>query len=136
MRDDEDAVDKVNEILKRNNTSLETVRETAQVQRAKELVQGYGRREPDAVRLVDKLLSSKGSSMDALLASAPPDMLDDIARIERLAAIAESRRNNSLREVERRRAVSGQALRSSVQEIEDAEFEEVIKTPTKRKDAA
>jgi hypothetical protein len=51
-------------------------------------VQGYGRRELDAVRLVDKLLNSKGSSMDALLASALPDMLDDIERIERICSVA------------------------------------------------
>jgi hypothetical protein len=39
-----------------------------------------------------------------------------------LTAIAETRRNAALREIDRRRAVLGETLRRSVQEIEDADF--------------
>jgi hypothetical protein len=41
-----------------------------------------------------------------------------------------------LAEIERRRAVLGAALRRSVQEIEDAEFNEIEQKPAKGKNAA
>jgi hypothetical protein len=41
-----------------------------------------------------------------------------------------------LREIDRRRAVLGETLRRSVQEIEDAEFKVVETTPNKGKNAA
>jgi hypothetical protein len=47
-----------------------------------------------------------------------------------------SRRNASLREIDRRRAVLGQTLRRSVQEIENGEFKVIDTTPAKGKDAA
>jgi len=48
---------------------------------------------------------------------------DYIERIDRLTTIAENRRSSALQEIERRRAVLGESLRRSVQEIEDGEFE-------------
>jgi hypothetical protein len=54
----------------------------------------------------------------------------------RLTTIAESRRNASLREIDRRRAVLGERLRRSVQEIEDREFKVIETTPGTRKNAA
>ena len=65
-----------------------------------------------------------------------PEELDYIERIDRLTAIAESRRNASLREIDRRRAVLGETLRQSVQEIEDAEFKVIETTPAKGENAA
>ena len=59
-----------------------------------------------------------------------------IERIDHLITIAENRRNASLREIDRRRAVLGESLRRSVQEIEDAEFEVIETTPAKGKNAA
>ena len=56
--------------------------------------------------------------------------------MDRLSAIAENRRNASLREIERRRAALGGALRRGVQEIEDGEFEVIETTPAKGKNAA
>jgi hypothetical protein len=104
-------------------------------------VQEYARREPDAVTLVQELLTAAGVSMDALTAGALAgryaETLDYIERIDRLTTIAENRRNASLREIDRRRAVLGETLRRSLQEVEDAEFEEVIETtPAKGKTAA
>ena len=101
--------------------------------KAKELVQEYVRREPDAVTLVNELLTEASTSMDALMADALAEELDHIERIDRLTTIAESRRNASLREIDRRRAVLGATLRRSVQEIEDAEFEVIETTPAKEK---
>jgi hypothetical protein len=99
-------------------------------------VQDYVRREPDAVNLVDELLTNAGASMDGLMADALAEKLDDIERIDRLISIAESRRNAGLHEIERRRAVLGETLRRSVQEIEDAEFEVIETTPAQGKNVA
>jgi hypothetical protein len=85
-------------------------------------VQEYVRREPDAVTLVQELLADANVSMDKLMADALAENLDDIERIDRLTTIAESRRNDSLREIERRRAVFGETLRRSVQAVEDGEL--------------
>ena len=56
------------------------------------------------------------------MANALREKIDDIERIDRLTAIAESRRNAALREIGRRRAVLGETLRRSVREIEDDDF--------------
>lgn len=47
-----------------------------------------------------------------------------IERVDRLITIAEARRNDSLHEIDRRRAALGERLRRRVREIEDAEFHE------------
>ena len=62
--------------------------------------------------------------------------LDNIERIDRLISIAESRRNTSLREIDRRRAVLGETLRRTVKEVEEVEFQVIETTPTKGKTAA
>ena len=92
-------------------------------------MQRYARREADAVTLVHKLLTGAGVSMDNFMAHALAEKLDDIERIDRLITIAESRRNASLHEIERRRAVLGEPLRRSLQEIENGEFEVIDPTP-------
>jgi len=48
--------------------------------------------------------------------------IDVIERIDRLATVAESRRNAALREIDRRRPVLGEALGRSVQHIEGDDF--------------
>ena len=110
---------------------MDDVLDGARARKAKELVQEYVRREPDAVTLIDQLLTGAGKSMDGLTADALAEHLDDIERIDRLTTIAESRRNVSLHEIDRRRAVLGETLRRSVQEIEDGEFEVIETTPAK-----
>jgi hypothetical protein len=90
------------------------------------------RREPGAVTLIHELLTGAGVSMDAFMAPALRQKLDDIERTDRLTIFAESRRNASLHEIDRRRAVLGETLRRSAQEIEDGEFE-VIGDASQRK---
>ena len=70
------------------------------------------------------------------MADALAEKLVDIERIDRLTTIAESRRNASLHEIERRRAVLGETLRRSVQEIEGAEFKVIETAPAQGKSAA
>ena len=135
-RNEPDADDKVDELLAGISLDMDDILDGARARKAKELVQEYVRREPNAVTLVDELLTDAGVSMDALMAKALADKLDDIERIDRLATIAESRRNASLREIDRRRAVLGETLRRSVHEIEDGEFEVIEPTPAKGKNAA
>ena len=114
---------------------MDAVLRDARAHKAKELVQGYVRREPKAETLVNELLTSAGTSIDALMADALVENLNSVERIDRLTTIAESRRNASLREFDRRRSTLGGALRQSVKEVEDAEFE-VIEMPKKGKNAA
>jgi hypothetical protein len=130
------AIAKVTKILAGIRLDMDEVLNDAKGRKAKELVQEYMRREPNAVKLVDELLTDAGVSMDALMADANAEKLDDAERIDRLTTIAESRRNASLHEIERRRAVFGETLRRSVQEIEDGEFEVIETTPAQGKNVA
>ena len=135
-RNEADAVDKVKKILAGIGLNMNQVLDDAKRRKPKELVQEYVRREPDAVTQVHELLTDAGVSMDGLMADALAEKLDDIERIDRLISIAESRRNASLHEIERRRAVLGETLRRSVQEIEDGEFEVIETTPAQGKNVA
>jgi hypothetical protein len=137
-RNEPNAADKVNELLAgmRLDMDMDDILASARARKAKELVQDYVRREPDAVTLIHQLLTGAGESMDGLTADALAEHLDYIERIDRLTSVAESRRNASLHEIDRRRAVLGETLRRSVQEIEDGEFEEIESTPAQGKNAA
>jgi hypothetical protein len=133
---DSDADDKLYKLLYSIGLNADTVLDEARADKAKELVQDYVGREPNAVTLVDELLTNAGVSMDRLMADVLAEKLDDIERIDRLTSIAESRRNASLREIERRRAVLGETLRRSVQEIEDGEYEVIETTPAQGENVA
>jgi hypothetical protein len=94
------------------------------------------RREPGAIKQVDKLLAASGKTMHDIMAEGLIESIDEVERIDRLITIAENRRNVSLREIDRRRAALGDALRRGVQEAEDAEFEVIETSSAKRKDVA
>jgi hypothetical protein len=131
---DSDANNKLNNLLRGIGLDTDTVLDEARADKAKELVQDYLRREPNAVSLVDELLSNAGMSIDTLTVDALGDDFDYIERIDRLTTVAESRRNASLHEIDRHRATLGEALRRSVQEIEDAEFKVIETSPAQGKD--
>ena len=135
-RNEPDAHDKVNELLAGTSLDMDEILDDAKGHKAKELVQEYVGRKPGAVTLIHQLFTSTGESMDGLTADALAEHLDDIERIDRLTTIAESRRNVSLHEIDRRRAVLGETLRRSVQEIGDGEFEAIETTSAKRGNAA
>ena len=135
-RNEADAVNKVNKILSSINREMDNILECAQFNWARELVQEYAKREPNAVTMVHELVAGAGMSMDDFMADALVDKLDDIERIDRLTTIAENRRNDSLHEIERRRAILGATLRQTVQEIEEGEFKVIEATPAKGKTAA
>jgi hypothetical protein len=135
-RNEAAANDKVKKILWGRGLNMDQVLDHAKGRKVKKLVQEYVRREPDAVTLVHKLLTDAGVSMDGLMADALAEKLDDIERIDRLISIVESRRNASLHEIKRRRAVLGETLRRSVQEIEDGEFKVIDTTPAQGENVA
>jgi hypothetical protein len=134
-RDEPDADDKVNQILASINLDMGKILEHARARKAEQLAQDYLQCKPGAIKLIDKLLAETGLSIDALMVRALPEELDDIERIDRLTTVAETRRNATLREIDRRRAVLSEALRRQVQEVE-GEFEVVDKTPAATKSAA
>jgi hypothetical protein len=118
---------------------MNQVETDARSRKVEELVQEYMRHNADAVNEIQELLADAGLSMDALLANRLTDMpeyIDYIERIDRLASIAESRRNASLREIEQRRAVLGGVLRRAAQDVEDAEYKVIERRQLKGKDAA
>jgi hypothetical protein len=105
---------------------------------AKELAQEYERREPATVKVVNELLAAAGTNIDFLMVNAllVGQEFDYIERLDRLSTIAETCRNASLREIDRRRAVIGERLRRSLQEVEDAEYQVVETAPAKGENAA
>jgi hypothetical protein len=117
------------------NQHLNLILENAQAEKAKEVAQGYVQHESDAVTLVDELLARAGTSMDTLVAEALANKLDDIERIDRLTAVAEGRRNASLREIDRHRVVLAETLRRTVQEVEEKE-RKLLEPPAKGEKAA
>jgi len=120
-------VDRVGKLLGEVGTDLDHVVTDGRRRKAEILVRKYKRGEAGAVKQVNKLLAGQGESLDRLLVGnlvndVDDNNLNDIERIDRLTTIAESRRNASLREIDRRRAVLGAALRRNVQEIEEGEY--------------
>ena len=109
------------------------VLDPARYPKAEELAKKYGRREPDVVTLVDKILAHASVGIDDLMAEEFVERLDTIEHIDHLTAIAENRRNAMLGEIDRRRTVFGEAPRRSIKEVEDVEFQVVDPTPTKGK---
>ena len=118
----DEANEKLDEVLSSIGLNMNTVLDDARADKAKELMQEYVRGERDAVTLIQELLTDAGVNMDTFMTNALAQKIDIIERIDRLAAVAESRRNAALREIDRRRAVLGETLRRRVQEIEDVEF--------------
>ena len=72
-----------------------------------------------------KVLEKAGLTMDDVFAETLPDQIDCFERIDRMLASAEARRNNALHEIDRHRETLGAAVRQAVDEIEDAEFQDV-----------
>src|SRR5262249_3078237 len=118
---EQEAVGKVDEILARHRVDIDDILRDARRLKAKELVREYAQHEPDGVSLVDELLGSAGTNIAALTSDAHKEEFDYSGRSAPQNKIAENRRNDALNEIERRRALFGETLRRSVQEIEDAE---------------
>jgi hypothetical protein len=124
-----DVIDKVDELLLGIGPNRNSILRDAKAYNAHELTRKYRRREPATVKFIDKLLVAAGSSFGSLMVKALPQELETVERIDRLITIAENRRDASLREIDRRRAVLGQKVRKSLQELQDNQFQLIDAAP-------
>jgi hypothetical protein len=136
LPNDAEANDKLDKVLRSIGLDSSTVLNEARALRARELVQEYVRREPDTVEMINELLTAANTSIDAFMADALVEKLEEIERIDRLATIAERRRNDALIQIEQRRAVLGATLRQAVREIEGAEIQSNRQQASKGKKGA
>jgi hypothetical protein len=100
------------------------------------LAKEWVRRNPDAIKEVNRILASADVTMDAVMAQMLSENIDHVERIERMIAMAEARRNVVLREIDRHRATLGQDLRRTVQHIEDGKFQVIEGKTAKGKTSA
>ena len=77
----------------------------------------------------EEMLKNAGFTMDEVMAEAFAAVIDPFERIDHLLASAEARRNNVLREIDRHREALGAAVRRGVDEVQDAEFQDVETGP-------
>ena len=89
---------------------------------AETLAEGWAARKSDVIEEVNKTLTSAGLTNDTILAQTFSLKVNDIERIQNMIALAEARRNATLREIDRHRQTLGQKLRRAAQQIEDGEF--------------
>jgi hypothetical protein len=89
---------------------------------AETLADGWAARKSDVVEEVNKTLTSAGLSNECILAQTFSLKVNDIERIEHMMALAEARRNATLREIDRHRQTLGQKLRRAAQQLEDGQF--------------
>jgi hypothetical protein len=89
---------------------------------AETLAEGWAARKSDVVEAVNKTLTSARLTTDSILAQTFSLIVNDIERIEHMMALAEARRNATLREIDRHRQTLGQKLRRAAQQLEDGQF--------------
>jgi hypothetical protein len=135
-RSEPGAVDKAHLVLTAAGRRVYGIMDNAKEYRAREIAQAHARHEPEAIKQVNRVLAYSGLTLHDIMAKGLTARIDEIERIDRLMTIAETRRNASLREIDRRRAVLGEALRRNVQEVEDGEFDVVETTQRDGKSAA
>jgi hypothetical protein len=132
-----DAIEMVTQILNATELEIDDIFENAIDAKRKELARAYARREPTAVNELNKVLAANGLTVYDMLAKGLTERkggelkIDHVEHIDRLVAMAETRRNMMLREIDRHRAVLGEALRRKMLEL-DAEDVKVIETPSRQ----
>jgi hypothetical protein len=92
---------------------------------ASEMIQDWARRDPDAIKWLDDVLESADLGMDAVMAETMSDNLDYVERIEHMIAIAESRRDAVLHEIDRHRATLARPQRPRVPQLEQIDIEAI-----------
>jgi hypothetical protein len=89
------------------------------------LVKRWARREQSAVAEADQLFRREGMDQDAIAAEAIAARFGIFESIERMIMQTESRRDKTLREIDRRRDGIAQRFREAATQIEDVEFREI-----------
>lgn len=97
---------------------------------AEQMAAPWAKREAAAVAKVKKLLTTSELTDDAIMAETLTLKLEQTERFEAMIAAAETRLAAALREVDRHRDALARVLRATVEDIEDAEFEEVPAQPS------
>jgi hypothetical protein len=100
-----------------------------------DLARAWAARKPSAIKRVEEILASAELNMDAVMAQTLSVKLDEIERIDRMIAMAETRRNITLREVDRHRETLSQNLRRAVQDVEDGQLGVIENTSVKGRNA-
>ena len=103
---------------------------------AEALAWRYRMNEPGALEEVQRLLEKAGLTWHAIKAEALSIRIDDVERINQLIVSAETRRDATLREIERRRATLAHKLRRAVQQVEDTEYRLLEEKPPEENRAA
>jgi hypothetical protein len=91
----------------------------------RELGQSWAAGDKSAQKEVARALNAAGLAIDEATAMTLECKLDSFERLDRMLASAEARLNNALREIDRHRDALGAAVRSSIDEAEDVEFQDV-----------
>jgi len=86
---------------------------------AETLAEDWAARKPEVVKEVNKILAAAGLSTDSFLAQTFSHKLADVERISHMTALAETRRNATLREIDRHRQTFSQKLQRTVRQLED-----------------
>ena len=92
---------------------------------AQDLSWHWAKRDKEAVAEVDRLLASASLTMAPVMAETFAARIQDLERIEHLLASAEARRTDALRELARHKKEAAAALKTAMEKVEDAEFEDV-----------
>jgi len=89
------------------------------------LGQSWAAGDKSARREVARVLKRAELGTDEVTAKTLESRLDSFERLDRMMASAEARRNNALREIDRHREALGTVTRQTIEEIEDADFQDV-----------
>jgi hypothetical protein len=93
--------------------------------RVENILKRWAARDRGAINEIDKLLASRGLTMEGVAARTLAANIDAVERIDRMVMSAEGRRNIALRELERHRSAVAEALRRATDDVVDGEFEDV-----------
>jgi hypothetical protein len=78
-----------------------------------------------ARRQFAEMLGKADLTMNDVMAEALAKEIEAFERLDRILASLEARRNNALREIGRHREALGAAIRQAVDDVQDAEFQDV-----------
>ena len=90
----------------------------------KVLIRNWAKQDPAAIDEVNRLLTSLGQSMDSVVATAFKDQLDYIDQVERLIGHYDQRRDNAIKELDKRRDTLARRAYVFSQTFSDANFTE------------
>jgi len=110
------------QISKRLKSTLEKIIEPKD---AVKFIARWQAQDQGTIDLIKETLALNGETLDGIIASQADCLLPSLRSIEDLTARIETRRNATLRELERHRAPLAQRLRGKLTDIEEAEFETI-----------